>query len=75
MEQFDQSTLSETARIVSMEGVTLVERHTAALFGSIESLSKQMQEAMGPEPIESPQVGALNCFFVSRLSQNALPTF
>jgi len=55
VEQFDQSTLSETARIVSMEGVTLVERHTAALFGSIESLSKQMQEAMGPEPIESPQ--------------------
>ena len=38
IERFDQDTLTETARIVSMEGVTLVERHTGALFGDVQEL-------------------------------------
>ena len=43
VEQFDAETLSKIARIVSVEGVTLVERHTGALFGSIEELNREFQ--------------------------------
>ena len=49
MESFDGETLSATARIVSLEGVALVERQTTGLFGSIEFLSKQMSEAIGED--------------------------
>mmetsp|Transcript_7986 Transcript_7986/g.26414 ORF Transcript_7986/g.26414 Transcript_7986/m.26414 type:complete len:452 (+) Transcript_7986:83-1438(+) len=44
---FDQSTLAQTARIVSMEGVAVAERQTGALFGSIEDLQREMQDAVG----------------------------
>ena len=47
VESFDESTLASTARIVSAEGVSVVERHTTALFGDIASLQRQMQEAVG----------------------------
>ena len=53
MESFDAETLAQTARIVSLEGVALVERQTTGLFGSIEALSKQMQAAIG-EDVSSP---------------------
>lgn len=36
-----------------MEGIALVERQTTGLFGSIEALQRQMQEAIGP--VETPQ--------------------
>jgi hypothetical protein len=49
VEAFDAETLAETARIVSLEGVALVERQTTGLFGSIEALSRQMQEAIGQD--------------------------
>ena len=56
IQSFDQNALAETARIVSMEGVTLAERQTGALFGSIEDLAMEMQRALeeGGEPITSP---------------------
>lgn len=53
IETFDSKTLSETASIVSVEGIALVERQTTGLFGSIEMLQRQMQEAVGP--VETPQ--------------------
>ena len=43
VEAFSQETLAQTARVVSSEGVTLVERHTGALFGSIDGLQTEMQ--------------------------------
>jgi hypothetical protein len=43
IEGFDQSTMVETARVVSAEGAGLVERQTTALFGDIKALTKQMQ--------------------------------
>ena len=46
IQSFDQNALAETARIVSMEGVTLAERQTGALFGSIEDLAMEMQRAL-----------------------------
>lgn len=49
VEQFDQATMVETARIVSQEGAALVERQTSALFGDIKELTKQMQAAVGAE--------------------------
>jgi len=58
VESFDAAALADTARIVSVEGLLLAERQTGALFGSIESLQTEMQEAIetagGPE-ISSPQ--------------------
>mmetsp|Transcript_64946 Transcript_64946/g.205176 ORF Transcript_64946/g.205176 Transcript_64946/m.205176 type:complete len:448 (+) Transcript_64946:123-1466(+) len=51
VQSFDQSTMSETARIVSREGVALVERHTAALFGDVMTLKKQMQDVLGDDPL------------------------
>jgi len=44
---FDAETLAATARIVSLEGVALVERQTTALFGSIDALSEEMTKAIG----------------------------
>ena len=44
----------QTARIVSLEGVTLVERHTGALFGSVQELQEEMQKVVGG--VETPQV-------------------
>jgi len=59
VERFDQETMTAMARIVSVEGVSLVERHTGALFGSIEHLNREFQQAMeagdGGAPIETPQ--------------------
>jgi hypothetical protein len=56
VERFDQETMTTMARIVSVEGVSLVERHTGALFGSIENLNREFQQAMeGGTPIETPQ--------------------
>eukprot|EP00803_Ostreobium_quekettii_P001375 evm.model.scf_910.1 EVM.evm.TU.scf_910.1 scf_910:24458-29165(-) len=48
VESFDQDTMIETAKIVSVEGAALVERQTAALFGDLKALQKEMQEAVGP---------------------------
>jgi len=47
VESFDQATMVDTARVVSTEGGALVERQTTALFGDIQLLTKQMQEALG----------------------------
>ena len=47
VESFDQATMVDTARVVSTEGGALVERQTTALFGDIQVLTKQMQEALG----------------------------
>jgi hypothetical protein len=47
VEGFDQTTMIETARVVSVEGAALVERQTAALFGDIKELTQQMQGAVG----------------------------
>lgn len=47
IQNFDQATLAQTARIVSMEGVAVAERQTGALFGSIEDLQREMQDAVG----------------------------
>jgi hypothetical protein len=49
VEAFDAETLAQTARIVSLEGVALVERQTTGLFGSIDALSQQMHEAIGQD--------------------------
>ena len=57
IQSFDQQTLAETARIVSLEGVVLAERQTGALFGSVEELAREMQSALedgGGEPITTP---------------------
>ena len=57
IQSFDASTLAETARVVSLEGVALAERQTGALFGSVETLAREMQRALeeGSEPITSPE--------------------
>ncbi|KAG2445949.1 hypothetical protein HXX76_000552 [Chlamydomonas incerta] len=49
VESFDQNTMVETARIVSVEGAALVERQTSALLGDIKKLTAQMQEAVGDD--------------------------
>ncbi|EFJ50713.1 hypothetical protein VOLCADRAFT_88515 [Volvox carteri f. nagariensis] len=47
VESFDQATMVETARVVSVEGAALVERQTSALLGDIKKLTTQMQEVVG----------------------------
>lgn len=49
VETFDQATVVEMARMVSVEGAALVERQTSALFGDIKQLAAQMQGAVGGE--------------------------
>jgi len=38
VEQFDQAAMLNTARIVSMEGGSLVERQTSAVLGDIKKV-------------------------------------
>jgi hypothetical protein len=47
VESFDAEALGETARIVSVEGLALLDRQTSGLFGSLEALQRQMAEAVG----------------------------
>jgi antitoxin component HigA of HigAB toxin-antitoxin module len=49
IESFDQQTLADTARLVSAEGQALVETQSKALFGDVKQLTRQMQEAVGPD--------------------------
>ncbi|GFR44870.1 hypothetical protein Agub_g6213 [Astrephomene gubernaculifera] len=49
VESFDQATMVETARVVSVEGAALVERQTSALLGDIKKLTQQMQEVVGAD--------------------------
>ncbi|GAB4818218.1 hypothetical protein N2152v2_005264 [Parachlorella kessleri] len=49
VESFDQATLVQTARLVSVEGASLVERQTKALFGDVRDLQSQMQSAVGQD--------------------------
>jgi len=43
VEQFDQAAMLEMTRVVSAEGAQLVEAQTAALFGDLKALQRQMQ--------------------------------
>ena len=52
IQSFDQQALSDTARIVSLEGVVLAERQTGALFGSVEDLAMEMKEALESGGVE-----------------------
>ena len=46
VEQFDQAAMLEMTRVVSAEGAQLVEAQTAALFGDLKALQRQMQARM-----------------------------
>jgi len=56
VEAFDQATLVETARILSIEAAALVERQTHALFGDVQELKKQMQSAVGDDAMSMEDV-------------------
>jgi hypothetical protein len=58
VESFDQATMVETARIVSLEGAALVERQTHALFGDLRLLTLQMQRALGDNITSADQLYA-----------------
>ena len=49
VEQFDAEALGETARIVSAEGLALLDRQTSGLFGSVDALQRQMAAAVGQD--------------------------
>lgn len=49
IESFDQKTMAETARVVSVEAASLVERQTSGLFGDIQRLQLQMKEVIGED--------------------------
>eukprot|EP01023_Acetabularia_acetabulum_P050853 TRINITY_DN5546_c0_g1_i3.p1 TRINITY_DN5546_c0_g1~~TRINITY_DN5546_c0_g1_i3.p1 ORF type:complete len:215 (-),score=53.16 TRINITY_DN5546_c0_g1_i3:1199-1843(-) len=47
--KFDQQTMIETSRLVSIEGAAIVEMQTTALFGDVKQLQKEMQNAVGKD--------------------------
>ncbi|KAK9813991.1 hypothetical protein WJX73_008402 [Symbiochloris irregularis] len=49
IDSFDQQTMIQMYRLVSAEGVQLVERQIWALFGNLNILQKQMHEAVGTD--------------------------
>ena len=49
VESFDAESLGETARIVSAEGLALLDRQTSGLFGSVDALQRQMAAAVGQD--------------------------
>eukprot|EP00793_Prasinoderma_coloniale_P000915 PRCOL_00007005-RA len=55
VEGFDRQTLVETAQMVSIEGVNLLQEYTASLFGSVQELQTEMQEVMEGGDFDSPE--------------------
>ena len=53
VESFDQATMMETASVMSMEGVMLLQEYTTELYGDLNVLQRQMAEAVGN--VESPE--------------------
>lgn len=49
VESFDQETMLQMARLVTVESAQLTERQTQALFGDIKALQRDMQEAVGQD--------------------------
>ena len=49
IQTFNQETLAATARLVSHEGASLVERQSTGLFGSVKELQEDMKDAVGQE--------------------------
>ncbi|KAI3427925.1 hypothetical protein D9Q98_006317 [Chlorella vulgaris] len=49
VESFDQETMLETARLVTVESAALTERQTQALYGDIKALQADMQSAVGQD--------------------------
>jgi len=56
VEQFDQAAMVNTARIVSAEGGSLVERQTSAVLGDIKKLTAQIQAAVGTDATSLEEV-------------------
>jgi hypothetical protein len=44
IESFDQETMRETAKILSREGASLLDRQTRALWGDVKELQAEMQQ-------------------------------
>lgn len=49
VESLDAEALGETARIVSAEGLALLDRQTSGLFGSVDALQRQMAAVVGQD--------------------------
>jgi hypothetical protein len=47
IETFDQDTLRNTARMMSMEGLSLLDRQSTALWGEANELQAEMQKVWG----------------------------
>ncbi|KAL4444366.1 hypothetical protein ABPG75_012103 [Micractinium tetrahymenae] len=58
VESFDQETMLQTARLVTMESAQLTERQTKALFGDIQALQRDMQEAVGQDASSMEEIMA-----------------
>lgn len=70
VEQFDQAAMLEMTRVVSAEGAQLVEAQTAALFGDLKALQRQMQARgrMGwPDPAGTFEFIACKLFLLQTL--------
>lgn len=61
IESFDQTTLVETASILSIEAGNLLQEHTTALFGDLQVLQKEMMDAIGDRPAGGAQVRESSC--------------
>mmetsp|Transcript_13409 Transcript_13409/g.48794 ORF Transcript_13409/g.48794 Transcript_13409/m.48794 type:complete len:442 (-) Transcript_13409:104-1429(-) len=53
VESFDQATMIETASVMSMEGVMLLQEYTTELYGDLNVLQRQMSDAVGN--VDSPE--------------------
>lgn len=49
VESFDQETMVEMAKMISVEGAALVERQITGLFGDLKLLQQELQETVGPD--------------------------
>ena len=55
VESFDRQTLAETAKVVSTEGVALLQEYTNSLFGSVQDLQTEMQNVMEGKEFDSQE--------------------
>ena len=51
--KFDQQTIMEASRILSVEGLSVVQRHVSSVFGNVEELQRQIGEVCGGDKVQS----------------------
>jgi len=70
--KFDQQTIMEASRILSVEGLRVVQHHVSSVFGNVEELQRQVGEVCGGDSVQSVEEFQQN--FQAAVQDDAIET-